>query len=639
MLKRLYWLGFLLALGLLLTSAAGAQSSLYAIVKDLQLESFPSIALILKAHDANGNFIHGLQASDVQISEDGQPVQITDFTEARPGVMLTVVLDPGEPFTIRNSQGFSRYDLILESLVDWSQTRIGSTIDDLSLTVNNGPERTHLANPFDLFYTLSDYQIDEKTATPGLDVLFRGVEISSDPAPRPGMERDVLFITSPISGDQSFNIQNLLSQAKQKDVHIFIWFVTAQSDFDVTTAYYFTQLADETGGAFMIFSGGEALPSLETYLEPQRSIYQLKYQSEIKSGGEHQVAAQLTHKGLTIGSNLQTFSVDLQPPNPAFIFPQLKIQRKPASAGESDATGSDANLQPSSLPLSILIDFPDGRVRDIVHSALYVDGKLSAENSQAPYDKFIWNLSNYGQSGQHVLRVEVTDNLGLTGKTIDTPVVIEVDQPVTAYLTNIPRYLPLIAALLGTVALAVAGYLLILGGKIQPRSPFGRRKRRRKDERRVDAYPLSETEQAEGSKPRGPGWLQRWQWSEHPVAPRASAYLTRIAAEEENYPSGAIPIVSQALTIGRDPGQASLVLDDLAIDPLHARLEHRDDGTYRIMDEGSIAGTWVNYDPVTRTGVILEHADLIHFGKIGFYFTLREPPQLSKPVIIFEKDA
>jgi pSer/pThr/pTyr-binding forkhead associated (FHA) protein len=75
-----------------------------------------------------------------------------------------------------------------------------------------------------------------------------------------------------------------------------------------------------------------------------------------------------------------------------------------------------------------------------------------------------------------------------------------------------------------------------------------------------------------------------------------------------------------------------MILDDISIDALHAQLQREGD-TYRIMDMGSTAGTWVNYSPVSREGILLEHGDLVHIGRIGFRFTLRSSAIPAKPVV------
>jgi fermentation-respiration switch protein FrsA (DUF1100 family) len=87
------------------------------------------------------------------------------------------------------------------------------------------------------------------------------------------------------------------------------------------------------------------------------------------------------------------------------------------------------------------------------------------------------------------------------------------------------------------------------------------------------------------------------------------------------------------LTFGLDPTLATMIVDDPSIEGLHARLLRDPDGTFRLVDEGSVAGTWVNYLPVTGEGQLLRHGDLVHFGRVGFRFTQREPLPVEKPVI------
>jgi pSer/pThr/pTyr-binding forkhead associated (FHA) protein len=87
------------------------------------------------------------------------------------------------------------------------------------------------------------------------------------------------------------------------------------------------------------------------------------------------------------------------------------------------------------------------------------------------------------------------------------------------------------------------------------------------------------------------------------------------------------------MSLGRDPLKSMLVLDDPSVDPLHARVQREGDN-YRILDEGSIAGTWVNYTPVSKEGTLLEHGDLVHIGRMGFRFMLQEPTRKPKPIIL-----
>jgi predicted component of type VI protein secretion system len=87
------------------------------------------------------------------------------------------------------------------------------------------------------------------------------------------------------------------------------------------------------------------------------------------------------------------------------------------------------------------------------------------------------------------------------------------------------------------------------------------------------------------------------------------------------------------MTMGRDPTLATYVLDSLSVEGLHARLRQEDDGRFLLQDEGSIAGTWVNYAPISREGVHLEHGDLVHIGKVAFRFEMSKPAHLRKPQV------
>jgi predicted component of type VI protein secretion system len=88
------------------------------------------------------------------------------------------------------------------------------------------------------------------------------------------------------------------------------------------------------------------------------------------------------------------------------------------------------------------------------------------------------------------------------------------------------------------------------------------------------------------------------------------------------------------MTFGTDPVQSTYVLDDPSISPLHARIKRADDGSFIIIDQGSVAGTWVNFEQVTRDGVRLAHGDRIHFGQMVYRFDLDQPPAESEPKVI-----
>jgi predicted component of type VI protein secretion system len=96
-------------------------------------------------------------------------------------------------------------------------------------------------------------------------------------------------------------------------------------------------------------------------------------------------------------------------------------------------------------------------------------------------------------------------------------------------------------------------------------------------------------------------------------------------------------VTEKDMTFGTDPVQSLRVLDDASISPLHARIKQMEDGGFIIYDHGSVAGTWVNYEPVLREGHRLAHGDRIHFGQLIYRFDLSRPPVGAEPKVTAKK--
>ena len=93
-----------------------------------------------------------------------------------------------------------------------------------------------------------------------------------------------------------------------------------------------------------------------------------------------------------------------------------------------------------------------------------------------------------------------------------------------------------------------------------------------------------------------------------------------------------LPRIKQTNTIlGSDPTRAGLVLNEEGISPLHAQISLRHN-KFWINDLGSSDGTWKNYERLGLKPVVLEPGDIVHFGNIGFRFTIIEsvnPPSVQ----------
>ncbi len=639
------WLGLSIGIGVLLAAgclwgAANAQTGEKAIFSGLNTSGFPRLQASLAVYDEASNFILDLKPENIAIVGGGQRITPVSLAYSRPGVVLVTALSLGPAMGVRDGQGMTRLDYLKAALQLSESSYITNTVDDFSLLIANGPEVTHLSSHQDWLNALINFTPDNlRSATPDLAILGRALSIINDPAPRPGMGKVVLFITAPQPISNAQGLLSIANTARQQGVHIFVWQVSSFADSVSMDADPLRQLAEQTGGAFVNFDQPAALPAVNDYLEPLRSVYQVEFTTTLTTNGIYTVSAEVQLNNKTLLSNSLELQVALRPPNPIFVGLPVRIERWIKSNITTTAlTPSDKNvLAPASQNLEILVEFPDGQPRPLRKATLFVNGSAVQVNSSPPFEHFTWDLNGFTVDSRCILHVEVVDSLGMVGRSMELPVDIHIDLPnhnKSQGLTVTPQIV--LEVLLGALVLgALTGLGLLLAGKLQP-SQLGRMRRRRKPLSSPATLPLTQTpitapiNQPAAPANRLPNWIGRLQRNTAPPSTQPIAYLTPFSEDDEQ--GVPIPIQNLETTFGRDGEKASWALDDPCLDDLHARLR-REGTAYRLLDEGTIAGTWVNYREVPPGGSRLEHGDIIHFGKIGFRFTLREARQARKPII------
>jgi hypothetical protein len=449
------------------------------------------------------------------------------------------------------------------------------------------------------------------------------------------MKRAILLITPHMDDPNIDNtIAPLIQRAIDSKVRVFVWFVDAP-DYSVTASgNAFKSLAQQTNGSFFAFSGVEPFPDPNQFFAPLRHVYNLTYTSALKTKGDHTLGLYVEAPEGRIPALDKTFSVDIQPPNPIFVSPPLQITRQPS---EDDPYNVET-LIPAQQTVEIIVEFPDGHERELKRTTLYVDGQVMMENTSAPFESFVWDLSAYDKSSQHEILVEAEDVLGISKSSIGIPVTLTVVQPprgIRAFLARYRSYL-----VIGAIALAgLALFGILLRGRSGNTTSKSRRETRKQFEDPLTqpvvtlAEPPISAKKKTKTDPRRTGWLQ-------PKSARvaeAPAYLIRLTNGGEPASVSPIPVQEKDMTFGTDPVQSKRVLDDASISPLHARIKQIDDGNFIIYDHGSVAGTWVNYEPVMREGRQLAHGDRIHFGQLVYRFDLSRPPAMPEPKVIAKK--
>jgi hypothetical protein len=623
-LGRACLLACLLATALL--SPVRAQDTLTAEIGKPDASKFPAISALLWVFDAGGKFISGLKATDVAAVEDGQALALDSLTEEIPGVQFVVAINPGPSLAVRDIQASSRYDKLRTYLTDWAKKLPAGGNDDLSLVSSLGTVSAH-TTPEAWSAALQGFNPDLRGTEPGLQALSAALDVVEEPTPRPGMGRAVLFITPHLDRSTLTGLDSLSQRAAQKGVRLFVWVVDSDAYYTTSGVQALQNAALQSGGAFATFSGSETLPDVESYVDSLRRVYELTYTSRLNTAGDHVLAASATAGDQQVTTPNVALSVDVQPPTAALVSPPDQITRRTDPADVY-------NLQtysPSQQKLDVLIEFPDGHPRPLRLTRLLVDGEPAATNTAEPFDTFTWSLTGYHETGQHNLVVEVQDSLGLTNRSYPAPVNVTVVQPPGGPQALFARNRSLIVTILVAAAGGVLLFILFAGLRARLPSRAQRRYARRTIEDPVTqpvAIGIDEGRHAAAAYPRA---------KRRP--PAASAYLARLNPDGSPAPGAPIPLVGRQLTFGLDPTQATHVLDDPGVSPLHARIRQEERGVFTIFDQGSVAGTWVNYEPVGREGRRLQHGDVIQMGMMTYRFALSKPPAASRPRVVPRKES
>ena len=629
---------FLLSVSLLTLPSgfvrAQTASQAYAEIASVDVEKFPQVTALLDVYDATGKFTTGLKPADLTTYEDGQPRPVDTLTESDAAVQLVVAINPGPALSVRDGNAVQRFTKIVEALGQWMGSQPAESRDDLSLVSLSGSLITH-ANAKDWFVSLDSFKPDFRNTTPNLQTLSIALDTVTATTPQSGMKRAILFVTPHMDDPNIDNtIAPLIKSAVDSKVRVYVWFVDAEQYFVTASANAFKSMASQTSGTFFAFSGKESFPDLTIDFAPLRHLYKLTYTSSLLSAGDHKLGLEVKSPQGTISAPDQSFSVDIQPPNPIFVSPPLQIKREPPA----DDLYAEV-LVPKQQKIDILVEFPDEHPRALKRTTLYVDGQVVDENTSKPFESFTWDLSLYNKSGQHEIIVEVEDALGLQKSSMGIPVSLTVVQPPRGVQALLARYRSYLV--LGAIGLAGLALLLILLRGVVGGGLFKKRRQtRRQFEDPLTQPVVALTEPPAAATKRSKTGPRRTIWFRPRLVsrvPEAPAYLTRLTNGGEPATASPIPVMGKEMTFGTDPVQSMRVLDDPSISSLHARIKRTEDGDFLIYDHGSVAGTWVNFEPVTREGRRLVHGDRINFGQLMYRFDLNQPPAQSEPQVISKK--
>ncbi len=621
---------------------------------------FPIVKFNMEVYDPSGNFLADVTKDQVTVIEDGKSITLDSLDRIEPGIQIILAYNPSSAFAV-TAPGGNYFTYIQKTLHVWAQNQPTNTPNSLTIATNTGLQAMQLTNVSDWQQAISSYQPELMNAQSSLISLSLALDLATDPTQRPGMHTVIFYITSLLPNELIDDLPNQIEKALLAKVPVFVWVVAPNGTANTAASEPLIQLAGNTGGEFYVVSTNEELPGLDTYLQPMRFLYQAVYTSQINQSGTHIMKAVVERSGETLTSSEASFSIIVQPPSPIFLTPPAVVDRVKIKNEEGKRV-----LSPSTVPISYLIEFPDGHTRELKAVRLFADETLVAQNTTPPFNEIELSLEEIQESKTIQLQLEVEDALGLVQRSIQIPIQVNVEPSGLDAFKEPANIFKFGVGIAGVLALVAVIYLVI---RLQKKANIQRKEQPIRVVKKGGKKPLNRSASLKiGSKPAGKQKqgstaiparqpLQRQPLyqnpSAEPVATRpvrkaetptipvpplpvsilSSARLVWLNDDGQVLSTPPLALTEEVVTVGNDMRQVTRYIDSPALNPLHARLHCLPDGTWTVSDCNSIAGTYVNYNPVNNQPFPLQHGDIVQFGRFMFRFEMANPTKVPRPVV------
>ncbi len=607
-------------------------------VVDVDASDFPTIIFRLEAIDGENNRIDDLQG--LALAEDGQP--IGEF-EARPldvGVDLYFIIDANSTIEDRDeADGATRREKVRDSIIRYAERFMDPTqLDRVTVIVPDGAggrflDRPSMTFPNEVINAVNFYQPEPLDEVSLNRLLFMALDEAARSAEEGRFQAIVLFSDAANLADYP-DMPSFLTRAQEQGVAVFPVILGSRADLDEIEQAM--SLAEPTGGAYAHMPQPVDTDDLYDRIQRRGTLAEISYRSELAASGPHVISAELAG-----GRGEAEVVINVEPPRVRMAVDNSR----PILRVTNDSETALELIEPTQQPLVAQVEWPDGHPRTLVAASLLIDGvEQPLDGSVLGADgilTFDWDISALAD-GVYGVQVQVVDELGLAGASPPLPLTIEVQRPVaaeapvateaaapTAAPTNVPEVdegqssdllvfsgvgVALIAALLVIVVVIV---LLWRSRRQAPVAEAAEAPSAWAQAAPPEAYQPSSPVPSLVAQPDPE--VTRVEMPEFAAASDAGAYLEVL----ENAPEhpGFIPISGNNVTLGRDARRVTILFKDRSVSRLHARIL-KSHGTYRIYDEGSASGTYVNFERVSLAPRPLADKDQIHFGRVYLRFHL-----------------
>ncbi len=357
---------------------------------------------------------------------------------------------------------------------------------------------------------------------------------------------------------------------------------------------YLNNLSTGSRGLATTLDNSAEITNIFNRIASFRNQTRLRYTAENLTPGEQQIELSLADDPAVSASTTVTF-----PEN----FPSVTLNI-PADSRTISIPSLDETVP---LQLSATVTWLDGAERSVSAASMLVNGQPIADIPPDQLDSFEVDVTGLTY-GDNPFAVAVIDDQGLTVTSPPVPMTVtEGDLSVPESIQasggfgSILRTLLIALLIVGVLALLAYLALRFLGN------------RQAKPRRRTPAQPSA-------AAPAAP--LPAY--SDNPVTAESNSGPLVMAHLEVLDATTSMPerlnLEGTMVKLGRSPAQSNIAFrEDITVSRLHATMML--EGThYRIFDENSTSGTWVNERQVPEYGLQLNDGDEIHLGAVHLRF-------------------
>lgn len=600
-------------------------------IVSLDSSDFPRMIVQVRATDARSNAI--TNPLGLVLSEDGSSVGKYDSELIDPGAELIIVIDANETIEQRDeTAGLTRREKVRDSITRYANHFMDPMqLDRVTILVPDGAsdrilDHPDLSFPNEVINAVNFYETGELSEPDLNAMLEHALEIAAENQDQDRYQA-ILFFSDATDLAERLDTERLVATAQDQDVAFYGAILGTRADDAEVAAV--TSLTEPTGGAYVHLPDSVRADPLFEAIQQRAAQLILYYRSAISTSGRHVLTAELNDAQDEI-----EFEVNVVPPSVHLAVDNSRPIRRVADDPQTPLE----LIEPTRQRLVAQVEWPDEHPRTLTEAKLLVNGS-EMPTEQAILDDsglltFEWDI-RFLDEGSYDLQIKVVDDLGLEAVSEPLPLTILVERPgAPATLTTIPEptRAPLVPAIetesptvnLFLVAAGVIVFLIVLIVFVlviffvRGRTAQASQKAGPPVHGLAAAPPVAQSAMPPGSYHPERDYTYIIP-PEFVLDETVNAYLEVLenAPEHEQL----VPLNGSNISLGRDSNRVQIAFKDRSVSRLHARvMESR--GNYRIYDEGSSSGTYVNYERLGLSPMTLNDNDHIHIGRVHLRFRL-----------------